>query len=227
MKTKFLSAILAIALIVGLTSCNDSKDDAPATYLNFMTLTANSTAGSVLEMYNVATKSLLTFTSDRTFDEKSNVKVGDRVLVMYGYPAGRTPYTSGAIDMLAYRTVTNGAITWENTNGLYMGELQTHAVSIEGAYLNYEGLGVYFNDHKTLRLVADEKTLDDKMPVVYLQYESGDNVNGTWKTVYGSFNISAIWSNAKYDGFTLRINDTNSAFHELTFKRDDVLKPIE
>lgn len=226
MKAKFIWAIAAIATIVGLTSCNESSNgDGPATFMNFMTLTANSESGSVLEMYSVANNMMLTFTSDRTFDEKSKIKVGDRLLVMYTYPSGRTPYTSGAIDIMAYRWVTNGGVTWDNINGMYMGDLQTQSVTIEGKYLNYTGAGVYYNDYKTLRLVADESTVDDKMPVVYLQYEGDAQANGTWKQLYASFDISDIWSSSKYEGFTLRINDTNSAFCDLVFKREDVIKP--
>lgn len=221
MKAKITALVLALAFVVGLTSCNDNDGPGRTTYLNFMTLISTGMNGSTLEITTAEGKTAL-FTCTANFAQSAThtVTPGQRVLVMYEYPDNREQYTSGAINVLAYSTVINGAMEW-GASGQRTLDVRTEAVTITGSFLNYEGMAMYFQEPGKMRLVADEATVNDKKPVVYLLYESdNDAAQQTMKTVYASINIAAIWNDAKYDGFVLCIPDVNPRMHEVTFEKN-------
>lgn len=220
MKAKLTALMLALAFVVGLTSCDNNDGPARTTYLNFMTLVSTGQHGSTLEMTTIEGKTVM-FTCTGNFAQSATAAVtpGQRVLVLYEYPDNRELNTSGPINVLAYSTVINGAVEWGPANQRTL-DVRTQALTITGNYLNFEGMAMYFQEPGKMRLIADETTANDSKPVVYLLYESdNDTAQQTMKAVYASVNISAIWNDPKYDGFVLRIPDVNSSLREVTFNK--------
>lgn len=220
MKVKFSALLLALAFVVGLTSCNSSDEPARSSYLNFMTLISTGQRGSTLEMTTGEGKNVL-FTCSANFSQSAThvIAPGQRVLVLYEYPDEREINTSGVINVLAYSTVINGAVEWGSVGQRTL-DVSTQALTITGDFLNFEGMAMYFQEPGKMRLVADEATANDSKPVVYLLYESdNDTAQQSMKTVYASINISSIWNNPKYDGFVLRIPDINLQLREITFSK--------
>ena len=106
MKAKITALVLALALVVGLTSCNDNDGPARTTYLNFMTLISTGMNGSTLEITTAeGNTALFTCTANFAQSATHTVTPGQRVLVMYEYPDNREQYTSGAINVLAFSIV--------------------------------------------------------------------------------------------------------------------------
>lgn len=219
---------MALALVVGISSCNSSSDDNPGTYMDFMTLISTGSTGSVFEMYNNESNTLLTLTSTVNLSDVKNVKVGERVILLYSY-GNRMPYTSGDITVFSLSPVLNGELTVApSVPEASFDDMQTQAVSVSGVYLNYQGSALYTENYNNMKLVLDEATMNNAMPDVYLVLDAdSDNPAANWKGVFASFNISKIWTDSRYQGFTLHINDVNSNFRTLTFKRSEGIKPVK
>lgn len=212
---------MAIALVLGVTGCNDSNNDNQRlTFMDFMTLTSSGSTGCVLEMYNPKTMSAVTLTSTSDLSNVKGLNVGDRVLVLYGFPEGREYGTSGPIDLYGLRLVTNGMVQWgTDVAAIEAAQMQTQSAYITGIYLNYQGTGLFGQEPKNFRLVADEATRDSEMPDVYLIIDPETGSAQTWQAAVASFDVSDIWTNPRYSGFKLHINDSNTNFRTLTFQR--------
>lgn len=228
MKTKIMMAMSAFLMLFAMTSCNDnSGNDTPDVYTDFMTLLSQNDNGCTLTMQRDMNSVPITYTSTQKFGDK--VKVGDRVVVAYTMDGDRAPYTSGAIRMLAYQLAVNGNVEWgtasDNQNWM-SNKIQPTAIWMTGNYLNFNILGCYVSEAKRFAVIADESTMDQEMPTCYLVFISDNEGMGSWKNFYASIDMSEIWNNMDYDGFVLKFaNDFNSQDQSITFKRSEVIRP--
>lgn len=226
--------MLGLTAVAGIfmASCNKNSENEPPvyTYMDYVTLAAETENGSTFTMHQGSSTPLITYVTNQRL-ETGMVKVGERCLIAYNYPDNRAQYTSGTIVIQAYQKCINGGITdgtAEDTNNFRSDHVQCSSVWITGNYLNFNISGQYGNAPKTFKLVADESTLDSKMPTVYLIFESDNLIAGAWKNIYASLDVSKIWSSTKYDGFVLKMNNDNSVVGStITFQSKESLKPME
>lgn len=236
-KTLMLGAVLAAATV--LTACSDDKNNGMNQYVftDYVTLTGDNDNGATFTMHVDMNSPLLTYTSTRRLPS-DKVKVGQRCVIMYTFPDGREfqangqiARSSGPIDVSAYQTCINGGIEWktsEDTNRFMTNSVQCQGAWIAGNYLNFNVAGLYRNEPKAFKLVADEATIDKAMPDVYLIFEADDQVGGAWKEIYASLDVSDIWANNKYDGFVLHMaNEFTAMGNTLTFTRKATITPAE
>ena len=230
MKFKFLAMLAAIFSLAVLTSsCNDN-DNGPENYVYYdiVTFVSQNDNGSTYTFHTDPNSSLITYTSTQKLDEKV-VKPGSRVMIAYTLPDGRQSYTSGAITLLALQEVQNGKLlegTAEQYGQWMSAGIQPKGFWVAGNYLNMQFQAMVRNDIKTLDLVVDETTLGNKMPDVYLIYKPDDET-APWKDIVASYDISAIWANMQYDGFTLHVNSEFSSMpNKIEFKRTASITPM-
>lgn len=206
--TLAMMAVLTVSTI--FTACNTS-DDGPlvSTYTQFATLVADDEQGSTFEVNNSADGPVRTLTSTNRVDTKK-VAVGQRLMIAYQLEGTTSVDGSGPIRLLAYMQVINGKVEVMNATeaeNFKSNSLQNPVLQVTGNYLNVQVMGRLRTDPDKFALIADKSTMDDKYPTVYLVFLSDDDSTGAWKTIYGSFDISEIWNNQKYNGMIIKMNN--------------------
>lgn len=206
--TLAMMAVLTVSTI--FTACNTS-DDGPlvSTYTQFATLVADDEQGSTFEVNNSADGPVRTLTSTNRVDTKK-VAVGQRLMIAYQLEGTTSVDGSGPIRLLAYMQVINGKVEVMNATeaeNFKSNSLQNPVLQVTGNYLNVQVMGRLRTDPDKFALIADKSTMDDKYPTVYLVFLSDDDSTGAWKTIYGSFDISEIWNNQKYNGLIIKMNN--------------------
>lgn len=201
---KKLALSLIAAAAVCLPSCNSNKssgtDGEDAGMGRFVTLTSNTDDGSSFNYYNVNNQSF-TLTSSRKIPNAA-IKVGERLLVAYTCNWGSAD-KSGSIDLLAYQQIINGTLEVGSSVQLSTPQYAVYPTQ-SGPWLDIEARVSVVNQPKTYKVVMDENTIDSDWPTVYLVFESDKEAEGTYKDVYASFDMSSIWNNSKYNGYTLK-----------------------
>lgn len=229
---KFPALVCAMLLATVFTACNDETKQNPldTVYMDMMTFVSTGDDGSVFTMQQTIDKPVITYTCAQKYTGNA-FKPGDRMVVMYKLGTLRDPYTSGPINVLSAAPAINGTLSWATAaeaDNFGSNTLQMQSLWVTENYLNMDFIAVLQNEPKKLTLVADEATRDEKMPTVYLIFESDRNGAGTWKRVFASLNISEIWSNSKYDGFILRVpEEANPSLESIEFKKSETIKPVE
>ncbi|MCM1066151.1 MAG: hypothetical protein NC418_01090 [Muribaculaceae bacterium] len=201
MKTKvFIPLLLAIAAMIGLSSCN-SNDDGPQTqiYLDIVTIKSTDATGTVLTLRKLNDSPLVTYTTTQPISGEV-VKVGERIIISYTAENGR--FENGPIKIYAAApTIGKGgqipAKSAADTGQWLTSSLNMNDVFRTGEYLNVVFLSYSAPNPKKCELVADEATLADEYPTVHLLYEPGDGQEMNDYAFYMSYNMNDI---VKHDG---------------------------
>lgn len=215
MKTKMIWAAFAAIALAVLPACNSDKKggDAPGqeTYFDMVTLYAQTDQGCTLKFQQSQNSPVITYTSTQKFDP-AVVKVGQRVVIAYRMPDGTKPYVSGPIDLIGFKTVINGGykvmpIAEIQAQGALDG-MDIYSMWLTGDYLNIHSAAYIMDAPQTYELVAEKATLQTDMPVLWVIFKTGNEADATKKDLYASFDISTLWSNASYKGFTVKVTNT-------------------
>lgn len=210
---KLTLAMLAMLTVSAtFTACNsDDGGQLITTYTQFATLVADDESGSTFEVNNSADGPVRVLTSTNRVDTKK-VAVGQRLMIAYQLEGTTSEDGSGPIRLLAYMQVINGKLevmSATEAENFKTNSLQDPVMQVTGNYLNVQVMGRLRTDPEKFALIADESTMDDKYPTVYLVFLSDDASTGAWKTIYGSFDISSIWNNQKYNGMIVKMDNEN------------------
>ena len=194
MITKMICRMLpVVAMALFACSCNNDNDDpsTEGTQIDFVTVKSITDAGTSFEVQKEGDSPVATLAED--------VKVGQRILLRY-FPANGQPYTSGNITPTGYMTIYgNGdpvaVKKSEDVGGFASEDVIIKICQRTGKYVNVAARCFMLNAPQSFDLVCDQSTLSDAEPVLYLLYKSDSNsVDGAYKVVYGSWDISQIWN---------------------------------
>lgn len=232
-KTAHLAAIAAIA--VSAAACSSKENNGGGvpddTLYDIVTLdpASASAQGSVFTFRRWGDSPLITLVSPLKVDSKV-VKPGERLMIAYTPAEGNSVDHSGGIDLYAYMTVLNGSVSIAT-------DVETASWSTES--LNIYSLwpsGNYINIHSGLRIdqppvkfeiVADEATVDDAMPDLYVLYKAGDGNEGNLVNYYASFDISEVLERPNCQGVNIYAANSYGTTRKWTFRRGETAPPSD
>lgn len=221
MKGKIFILMMAL-LTMTFTSCKD--EDEPGTIpsdamLDMATFVSQDGNGSTFTLQKDGDSPVVTLTARQRLDTDL-FTIGNRLLIYY-VPESGVAYQSGPAVLYAARQVINGKALTGNSKD-YPG-WSTEATNLQsiwrtGKYLNIHSLAYYKVNPKRFVLVADETTIDDEYPDLYLIFYSDDQVDGDLNTLYASFDISGVWDSDTCKGVRVHLANSSGENH-FTFNK--------
>ena len=212
-----LSAIAAV--LYGCDSSTPGDEDKYVAF-NIVTYEGTSADGVTTLSYQVINDSpLLTLTCRWSPDRE--LTAGTRLLVAYSTD---TPTESGGVNLLQASLVYGGASEVSDKTDSIAGSgtpLWINSMWRSGNYLNLDCQARYASDSRKVRLVADDSTLDDDYPVLYLVNcaKGEDDMSPYNQRLYGSWDVGALWSRPTVMGLTVIMDDANRGASEMTFSK--------
>lgn len=214
---KFTSGLFAALIIcfLGLfsSSCN-SDNDQPYVPDNvcydFVTFVSTSDKGSVFTFRKSNDSDLITLTAAVKIDTEK-IKPGTRVIIQYVPSGGQAPYESGPITLYGIAMITNGNVeakpmseieSWSNER------VKMQTIARSGNYIDVWIEAALSQEPKHFVIVADEATMDNEYPDLYLVFET-DRTMGNIRQIYGSFDMSQIWDQTTCKGVTVHYTTYN------------------
>lgn len=211
MKTKIaLTFYTVLAIILGavaLTSCGDDKqsgDYPDDVCLDFATFVSTSDQGSVFTLRKNGDSPLITLTAAVRIDT-SKLKPDTRVLIQYVPSGGQAPYESGPITLYGIGLIVTGDIIAQPLTEIesWTSEpIKVTSITRSGEYLDVWAQGDYTSKITRFCLAADESTLGDDYPQLYIVFE-GDEGIGYPHQLYASFTLSSVWDLETCRGVTV------------------------
>ncbi len=220
MKFKFTAFILG-SLALAACSNNDNPDDELNYYMDFVTLEANNSDGSVMTFRKEGDSPLVTLTSTTTFP--SGYYDGERVIIQY-QPLSNTRYESGPVSLIAaVPAIGEGkapvASTAEEQSNWASGPIAISSLWRAGEYINMVFQATTNGDPKQVSMFVDEKTIGTSNPTLYFVYEAGEGSNARNYTFYGSWSIQELWENPATTSLTIFFADPSSTVNTVVLKK--------
>lgn len=217
-------ALFAVVLGLGAASCNDNKTDYQEMFMAFVTYTSSSDNGSVFTTRPNLDETPVTFTSTVVLAEK-DYPLGQRYIIGYTNQSGER-FQSGPINLMSIMKIINGKVekaTPEAIKDLTSTDVTMDLIQREGTYINFQATGPIQIQPKKFGLYVDENTITDKVPQVYVGFET-DNTGGTMRTFFASIDIADIWNLPTCEGINIHFK-VNGVDKELLFERKAHITP--
>ena len=213
-------------------SCN-SDDNGGGTVDNlcadFVTFVRSGEDGSVFTLQKSEDSELITLTAAVKVDV-NQVKAGSRVIIQYVPSGGQQPYQSGPINLYGITRIINGGVEKEPLSTITSwggNNLKMMTLARSGEYLDVWAEAEFSTNPKRCVLVADEATLADAYPQLYLVFVTDGDFART-RPLYASFNLSDVWDLSTSKGVKVSFKAL-SGTENITFHKSDrePLQPIE
>ncbi|MDO5394428.1 MAG: NigD-like C-terminal domain-containing protein [Bacteroidales bacterium] len=229
-KLTLLTLAFALAA-VSFTACNDDDNNIPDNAFTYrmVTFEAQNDNGSVFTYQEGEYTPVITLTATQRIDTEK-VKIGQRLVIAYRDAFTPGDASDGNISLVGYVPVHNGVLergTSNDSDGFRSNMVQMASEWITGKWLNINMSAILRSEPKSFRLVADESTLNEEYPSVYLLFQTDDQDRGTLKTVYASFDIEWLWSDDNpCKGFILKTANQNGP-HDFQFDKRPKITPAD
>lgn len=209
---RYCAPALLLAAGVALQGCDDKDDDGEhrqATLYDIVELTSTDAAGSTFTLWRPDADEAVTL---RASGRVSGVSAGDCLFLAYT-PLNGKAYTSGDITIQAQGYVNNSALkksTPEKLDGWDSEPVYLMSLWRAGDKVCMR-LRMTYDEHARLfALVADETTLDEEYPTVYLFHRRINPDDNFARQYYAAFDVSALWSRPGCRGVRVRVNNSNN-----------------
>lgn len=217
-----LTILFALTL---LTSClSDNGHDGPVdmTYWDIATFTGNidGKANFTIRQVNDSPEASLIAQTAIRIDDNNDI-TGKRMLIRYA-PENNKPYTSGAITLYSASPVNQSPTKIESIekypdwsrDAVYL-----YSTWRTGKYLNFHVSLTYDSEPRMFCIVADEATLENKYPDLYLVHIMKQVTDYHDRRYYASFDISEIWDRDNVCGVRLHVSNSNLDKDIFTFNK--------
>ncbi len=208
---RLISALLCMAVLAATSGCatDDGPDSRDAMLSDIVTLVSSSTSGGTIFSFQRYDDSEEIILQDPGYTN-TDIEAGNRVLLYY-YPESGLPYTSGTIKVRTLQMINNGSIATADLDRLNWDTTPVwlNAVWRTGTYLNFRLRLSYSDAARHFSLTADNATLSNPMPDVYLVHDLDGQPESYLREAIASFDISDVWNLPTCTGITLHINDSN------------------
>lgn len=208
---KSLSRILLFFLpaMILMTGCNnDSSSENPYEGLFgcFATLTSVSDDGVTFEATPEGPySSPVTLVASWSGQDTKNFTVGNRYYIYYYNGTTDKPFQPGNIDLYLVANCANGEVKRGPIN-----EIDAMAVGTYSSQYVPTMTGMYVNVFLTSAgnasefcLMADETTLNNEYPDLYVCIKINGVTAGGGKEYFGSFNVEEVWNNPSAKGIVV------------------------
>lgn len=234
MITKKISSGLFAAFVIcflGLfsSSCNSSSDQPiipDNVCFDFVTFVSSNDKGSVFTFRKSNDSDLITLTAGIKVDTE-NLKPGTRVIIQYVPSGGQAPYESGPITLFGIAQITTGDVEAKPLSEIESWQpepVKVNTLSRSGEYIDVWIEAATAQTPKLFTIVADEATLTNEYPDLYLVFET-DRPFANMRQLYGSFDMSAIWNKTTCKGVNVH-TDSNNGFGTVKFEKSTLLPII-
>lgn len=210
---KFLFALMAGLCLVSCGS-SDSEEAVPTV---FQIVTYEGTANSVstFTFRQINDSPLVTLTA--LWSTTAKLEKGQRILI--GYQSMK-PFESGDVTVLAASLINWGDVEVSSeTDGWDITPLWLNSMWRSGEYINVDCSVEYSDQPRKFVLMADESTLSDPYPTLYLYHNKDNAIYSYMRRIYGSWNISKVWDNPECQGVIVKVHDTNREITEVKFEK--------
>lgn len=215
-----LLTITCIATLFAACGDDGPYSDRVALY-DLVTFDGNLSQGATFTFQRRDDSPMITLTAKGVKMATDQVKQNDRLIIGY-YPEAGEAYKSDNIQLISVTKVNQDTIRFspaEEIVGWDRDPIYLNSLWRSGKYLNMYLRVEYSSESRKFRLVADESTLGDEYPQLYLMHDMFDAPESFSRRAYASFDISSVWDNPKYKGVVLHINDSNIEKEIYTFTK--------
>ena len=218
---RILSYITMISFITCMVMTGCSSDDVndSMTLYDLVTFEGNTEKAAVFSLQKDGDSPMIELTAIGRRVDTAQVKPGQRLFLSY-IPESGLPYTSGMVtlrglSLINYAKIETGAITdWDKTP-VYMNSMWR-----TGVYLNLECRIDYTTDEgRRFMLVADETTIDDFEPQLYVVHDLDQLPQNFTRRIYASWDMSDVWNRPGCHGVKVHIRDSNRNITSMTFNK--------
>ena len=218
----FLPALLAPLFFA---SCNTESDE-PGTleYSAFATLDAATPTSSSFTISPIDDETPFTVTATQGLAESSTLKPGQRCYISYLRSDNSDIFASGPVELTGVYLVANGSVNIVSKDSIDTFNVAGYGSANafrSGKYMNVQisAPTLRFNGYSKFAIYADQATVDDAMPQLYVDFEI-DSFGMSENMNLGSFDISEIWNRPTCQGINLHIGPRSQEY-----KKSNVIKP--
>ncbi len=223
---RFLFPALFLAVIA---SCSDKprNDYYPEDMMvDIATYVSSSDNGSVFTLRKDGDSPLVTLTSTRVINENM-FKPVTRVLIQY-VPESGIAYKSGPMELYSVQAV-NSTLK-EGTAADYT-DWFSDPFSMGGLWRTGNYINLWANIDveqrpETFELVLDTKTINDECPEYHVIFRT-DGVDGRRHVIYGSYDISKVWSLQTCSSIRVYYPDSHGTTSLVFYKNSTPIVPAE
>lgn len=211
-KLKFFSLLAMFAAIFSFTSCNTS-DGPQGEYQTGVFANYEGIEGMNMRFSYIAPNSnepINIIAQATGLSDQMTVLPGTRVFLMVNVQYGQEVVNNsvvgfyGLAKLNSYQPVEviNVPDSWVNSSEIYI-----VTMTRSGKYLDIMALASN-TEGTTLRLIADESTVNSENPVLYLMYETDGNSSTNIKYV-ASFDIASVIDRETCKRITVKVHNSN------------------
>lgn len=146
------------------------------------------------------------------------------MIIQYVPADGQQPYQSGAITLFGITEIYNAEVAQEPLSTIESwayNNLKMMSIARTGQYINVWAQIDIIRDPKRFVLVADEATLGNDYPELYLVFTADDGLSRTYQ-FYASFDIAKVWNLTTCKGVKVNYNEYGGR-KSVTFNKTTLL----
>lgn len=229
----FFSIACFIAICFLSTACNSDDNGGSGIPDNlcadFVTFVSTNDNGSVFTFRKSGDSGLITLTAPVKVDV-NQLKPDTRVIIQYIPSGGQQPYQSGPINLYGITRIVNGGVEQKPLSTITTwgyNTLNMMTIGRSGKYLDVWAEAAFGGNPKRFVLAADQATLEDEYPQLYLVFVADDEI-ARIRPLYASFDLSSVWDLSTSKGVKVNYN-TASGTETLTLQKSgrEPLQPTE
>lgn len=218
MKVLVHIAILCVT-VLSLSGCGSDEVNDTMTLYDLVTFEGNTEKAAMFSMRKNGDSPLIELTAPGRRVDTAQVKQGTRLLMAY-VPESGLPYTSGPVTLRGLSLINSAPVQtgkpdrW-NATPVYMNSMWR-----TGTYLNMECLVDYTSQTgRRFMLVADETTVNDSEPQLYVVHDLGTLPENFTRRIYASWDMAEVWNRPGCRGVKVHIRDSNRGITSMTFNK--------
>lgn len=216
--------MLTVFAATYLTSCDDDED-VPVypndSFYDIVTFIGHSKGNAVFELQKDGDSEPVRLTATGFSLDTTSIKVDTRLLLGY-VPKSGIAYQTDEITVTGIGSIFNDKVRSVDMTTLPdwdKNEIYLFSLWRTGKYINLFCQLTYTVNNAAFGLLADEMTLDNEYPDLYLVYEMDSSPESYNKNFYASIDISDVWNRSTCRGVTIHLNNSNLGEDTFTFSK--------
>lgn len=209
-KTSLFVALMTLITSTTFTSCLDNDNSGIEGYEVATLVTYDGNVESKARFTIVPEGDAPTKTLIADMAISNEVPVGQRMVVRYIVTATMSEGYLSQIALRGYTLIPTVKVenVASNIAQSANAEIEVNAINRTGKYINVES---YVKNYpkRNYTIYADETTLDNPMPDLYITTSTEGEYTGIKQVDLASFDVSMIWSRIDCEGIKIHINNTS------------------
>ncbi len=225
-----MRTILPLLLLIFTTACvSDRGHDGPVDmiYWDIATFEGNVSGNAQFTLRQVNDLPEATLVADRAIpipaEGEGNDPTGKRMFISY-IPESNEAYTSGPVKLRSAALINQSPLRIENISEYpewARDRVYLYSAWRTGTYINFHVSLTYDREPRTFCIVADESTLSEAYPDLYLVHIMAEPTDYHERRYYASFDIAEIWKRPEVLGVNLHVSNSNLDKQIFTFSKND------